>query len=97
MKPSSALQQHKTDLVALAARFGLRNLPVFGSTLRGEDHDDSDLDPLVDPTPGETSLFEIVGFKHASEDLLGVPVDVRTPGDLHQRFRAQILSDARPL
>lgn len=97
MKPSVALQEHRSELPALAARFGLRNVRIFGSTLRAEDREDSDLDLLVDPTPHETSLFEIVGFKHAAQDLLGVPVDVRTPNDIHERFRSQVLREARAL
>jgi predicted nucleotidyltransferase len=31
------------------------------------------------------------------EELLGIPVDVLTPGDLPIKFRQQVLLDARPL
>lgn len=33
----------------------------------------------------------------ALESLLGVPVDLLTPGDLPNSFREQVLSEARPL
>ena len=55
-----------------------------------------DLDLLVDPLPG-TTLFDLGGLQVALEDLLGVPVDVVTPGDLPARIRAQVVAEARPL
>jgi len=39
------------------------NARVFGSVIRGEDTDDSDLDLLVEPTP-EISLMEIGAIRH---------------------------------
>jgi predicted nucleotidyltransferase len=31
------------------------------------------------------------------EELLGVPVDLLTPGDLSSKFRDQVLAEARPV
>jgi transcriptional regulator with XRE-family HTH domain len=36
------VRRHRRDLVAAAAAHGVRNLRVFGSVARGEDHPDSD-------------------------------------------------------
>ncbi|SDE39526.1 nucleotidyltransferase family protein [Rhodospira trueperi] len=94
MKPSAAFRQHRDAILSLSARHGLRNVRVFGSAARGEDHDGSDLDLLVDPTPDVTTYFDIVDFKAEAERLLGVPVDVRTPGDLHTTFREKAVSEA---
>jgi predicted nucleotidyltransferase len=69
---------------------------VFGSVLHGTDEDGSDLDLLVDPMP-ETTLFDLGGLQVTLEELLGVPVDVRTPGDLPVQFRAAVVAEARPL
>jgi len=69
---------------------------VFGSVLHGTDKDGSDLDLLVDPQPG-TTLFDLGGLQVELEDMLGVPVDVVTPGDLPARIRAQVIAEARPL
>jgi hypothetical protein len=69
---------------------------VFGSVLHGRDTDQSDLDLLVDPLPGVT-LFDLGGLQVALEDLLGVPVDLLTPGDLPQRARERVLREALPV
>ncbi len=69
---------------------------MFGSVLRGEDRDGSDLDLLVDALPGAT-LFDLGGLQIELEELLGVPVDLLTPGDLPPKFRDQVLAEARPV
>ncbi len=96
MKPSDALHRNSRAVLEAARRFHVSNPRVFGSVLRGTDEDDSDLDLLVDPSP-ETTLFDLGGLQAELEALLGVPVDVLTPGDLPARFRAQVLAEARPV
>jgi uncharacterized protein len=96
MKPSLALAARRDSVREMAGRFRAANVRVFGSVLHGDDSDDSDLDLLVDPLPGAT-LFDLGGFQIELEDLLGVPVDLRTPGDLPERFRAHVLAEARPV
>ncbi|MDD1717425.1 MAG: nucleotidyltransferase domain-containing protein [Methanoregulaceae archaeon] len=71
----------------------MRNPRVFGSVLHGEDSSDSDLDLLVDPLPGAT-LLDLGAVQFELEELLGVSVDVLTPGDLPAKFRDQILKEA---
>ena len=78
-----------------AGRFRAANPRVFGSVLRGTDQDGSDLDLLVDTLPGAT-LFDLGGLQEELELLLGVRVDVLTPGDLPSKFRAKVLAEALP-
>ncbi|MCC1496829.1 nucleotidyltransferase family protein [Alcanivorax sp. 1008] len=73
-----------------------RNPRIFGSVLRGQDADGSDLDILIDPTP-ETTLFDIGAIMHKLSELLGVPVDVLTPCALPDSFRAVVLAEALPV
>lgn len=96
MKPSDALRYREETIREAAARFHVRNPRVFGSVLHGTDKDGSDLDLLVDPQPG-TTLFDLGGLQVELEDMLGVRVDVVTPGDLPARIRAQVIAEARPL
>lgn len=96
MRPSVALSARRLEARALASRFRVANPRVFGSVLHGVDHDGSDLDLLVDALPG-TTLFDLGGLQVELEDLLGVPVDLRTPQDLPPSFRQQVLDEARPL
>lgn len=74
----------------------MANPRVFGSVVHGDDRDGSDLDILVDPLPGVT-LFDLGGLQIELEEMLGVPVDLITPGDLPPRFRALVISEARPV
>jgi uncharacterized protein len=94
MKPSTALDAHRQAIRAAVLRFKTSNPRVFGSVVRGEDEDGSDLDLLVDAQPGAT-LFDLGGLQDELEDLLGVHVDVLTPNDLPAKFRNQILLEAR--
>jgi uncharacterized protein len=96
LKPSDALERHRAQVRSAAARFRLANPRVFGSAGRGTDTGTSDLDLLVDALPGAT-LFDLGAFQEEIEALLGVPVDVRTPGDLPELFRSAVLADARPV
>jgi len=94
---SRALDHHRDALRALALAHGLKNPRVFGSAARGADGPGSDLDLLVDPTPQQTTYFDLADFQAEAERILGVRVDVRTPAALHARIRAAVLSDATPL
>jgi hypothetical protein len=96
MKPSAALDLKRAAVREAAGRFRTANPRVFGSALHGTDRDGSDLDLLVDALPGAT-LFDLGGLKAELEELLGVSVDVLTPGDLSPKFRAQVLAEAAPV
>ena len=96
MKPSTALDQKRDAIRQAVRRFRVENLRVFGSVLSGADKDGSDLDLLVDPLPGAT-LFDLGGLQDELQELLGVPVDLLTPGDLPPKFRDQVLAQARPV
>ena len=96
MKPSVALDQKRSAARAAASRYRTANLRVFGSVLHGTDRDGGDLDLLVDALPGAT-LFDLGGLQVELEELLGVPVDLLTPGDLPQKFRRQVLAEALPV
>ena len=96
MKPSQALEMHRAAIRRVVESHRAANARVFGSVLLGQDTDSSDLDLLVDPTP-DTTLFDIGAMRHELGQLLGVPVDVLTPNALHDRFRARVLAQARPV
>lgn len=96
MKPSIALEKNRTLIRNAVSRFHTLNPRVFGSVLHGDDDEGSDLDLLVDALP-DTTLFDLGGLQLELEELLGVPVDVLTPGDLPPKFREQVLAEAQPL
>lgn len=96
MKPSDALRAHRDTIRRAVESHRACNGRVFGSVVHGNDCDGSDLDLLVDPLPG-TTLFDLGGLQVELEELLGVPIDVRTPGDLPLKFRARVLAEAVPI
>ena len=94
MRPSVALNRHRNAIREAATRFKTVNPRIFGSVLHGTDQDGGDLDLLVDTLPGVT-LLDLGGLQIELESLLGVPVDLLTPGDLPSKFRASVLAEAQ--
>lgn len=96
MKPSLALAANREAIRAAVARRRAANPRVFGSVLRGEDEEGSDIDILVDALPGAT-LLDLGGFQMDLEQILGIRVDLLTPGELPRQFRAEVLAEAWPI
>jgi uncharacterized protein len=96
MRPSIALRNQRDAVKQAVSHFRTANPRVFGSVLHERDSDGSDLDLLVDALPGAT-LFDLGGLQVELEQILGVRVDLLTPGDLPPSIRAHVLAEARPL
>jgi len=96
MRPSIALQTHREAIREIALRHRVCNVRVFGSVLHGQDTEDSDLDLLVEPT-SETTLIDIGAIRYELKKLLGISVDVLTPGALPNSFKDRILNEAVPV
>ncbi len=96
MRPSLALSQHRDAVFQAVARYRVTNPRVFGSASRGDDHDGSDLDLLVETLPG-TTLLDLGGLQDELQELLGVSVDVLTLKDLPAKFRDAVAREAKPL
>ena len=95
-KPASLVETHRSQIIALAEKHGLRDVRVFGSMARGDANDASDVDLLVTRTP-KTSGLAIFALETDVATLLGRPVDVLTEGCLHHTFRERVLREAIPL
>jgi predicted nucleotidyltransferase len=96
LKPSLVLDNNRAAIRHVVEQHRACNARVFGSVLHGDDHEGSDLDILVDPTP-ETTLFDIGAIRHELLKILGVPVDVITPNALPDSFRSKVIAEARPI
>ena len=95
-KATEIYNLRKVEIKAIASRYPVANIRVFGSVVHGDDNDTSDIDLLVDALP-EATLFDLGGLQEELEALLGVKVDLLTPGDLPVRFRDSVISEARPV
>ena len=87
---------HRDELLAILNRHGVTNPEIFGSAARGDDHDGSDLDLLVDLAP-DTDLFDLVRIKAELEEVLGGPVDLIPRDGLKERVRTSAAKDLVPL
>ena len=96
MRPSEALTLHRDAVCVAVARHRAGNPRVFGSVVRGDDGEGSDLDLMVDPLPG-TTLFDLGGLQDELQELLGVSVDVLTLKDLPAKFRDAVVHESRPV
>ncbi len=96
MRPSVALELHREKIRRIVESNRALNPRVFGSALRGEDTEESDLDILIDAAAGLT-LFDTARIALDIEKLINKQVDVRTPGDLPPKFRANVVAEARPI
>ena len=65
---------------------------IFGSSVKGEMREDSDIDILVE-FKGEKSLLDLAGLKIELEELLERKVDVLTYNSLHPLLKDKILSE----
>ena len=94
MRPSIALETHREAIREIALRHRVTNVRVFGSALHGDDTPESDLDLLVEPT-AETTMMDIARIQLELGRLLQVTVDVLTPKALPDKFREQVVQEAR--
>lgn len=82
-------------LPELAAKYGVAELGIFGSRVRGDNRPDSDLDVLVTFHPdAKPSLFTLGGIVSEIEDAIGVTVDLSVKKNLKAILRPYILHEA---
>lgn len=73
----------------LQQEYGIRSLRIFGSVVRGEQTEGSDVDICIDADP--TGLIHFVHLKHFFESMLGCPVDlIRMNRNMDMFFKDQI-------
>lgn len=87
------LRRRRRALMDVAARYGAREVRVFGSVARGEDTESSDVDLLVD-FGTEIGLLSLNKLSRELSELVGADVDVVPAGSLKASVRAQVLDEA---
>lgn len=84
------LHEHRQEI---RRNFGVKSLRIFGSTVRGENKPESDIDILVEFN-GPATFDEYVDLKIFLEDLLGKKIDLVTEKALKPRLRPNIEKEA---
>ncbi len=80
----------------LRRRYPIRAMGIFGSYVRGEARDDSDLDVSVEIGEGMTPP-DYVGLQMELTDALGIKVDLADKAALRRRIGAHVLAEVRML
>ncbi len=73
----------------MAERFGVKDLAIFGSVVRDEASQASDVDVLVE-FAGRATFDKFMDLKFYLEDLLNTRVDLVTNNALREGIRAEI-------
>jgi len=86
----------KETIAAFCRHHHIRKLAFFGSLLRADFREDSDIDVLVEFEPGHVpGFFRLVDMECELSSLFGGrKVDLRTPQDLSRYFRDEVLAQA---
>lgn len=88
-----SLRQAKPELEAV---FNVHEIGLFGSVVRGEQREASDIDILVD-LPEEADLLDLIGLGQFLEERLHHKVDVVPKGSLREEIRERVLKEVRYL
>ena len=82
----------------LYEKYGVTEVGVCGSYVRGEQRLDSDVDILIELTdPPRISLLGLVNLENYLSELLGMDVDVAVKKNLKKRIGQRILQEVIPI
>ncbi|MHB1679174.1 MAG: nucleotidyltransferase family protein [bacterium] len=88
----SILRKHKKEL---KEKYYISEIGIFGSYVRGEQNENSDVDILVEFYPKSViSLLDVSSLKNYISDLLHMKVDVIHKKDIRIELKKNILNEA---
>jgi len=80
----------------MAARYMVKEIGIFGSVVRGEESQTSDVDVLVEFEEG-ADLFHLIGLALFLEEALQRKVDVVSRRALRAELRSSVLQEVVPV
>lgn len=84
------------EIAAFCQRHRIRKLSLFGSVLREDFGEDSDVDVLVEFEPeARVTYLDLAGIQIELEDMIGREVDLLTPSAISKYFRQKVLDTAQ--
>lgn len=85
------LKEHKEDI---KKKYHVKEIALFGSYIRGEEKESSDIDILIDFIPdARISLLDFIELEDYLSELLGIKVDLVDKQALKPRIGRHILSE----
>ena len=82
----------KRKILPILQRYGVKRIGLFGSCVRGEMREDSDIDILVE-IEKDISLLDFIGIKLEIEETLGRKVDLVEYCTIKPLLRDRILKE----
>ena len=86
------IDEFKDLMLNILKKYEVKRASLFGSIVRGEMTNESDIDLLVE-FKGKKSLLDLAGLKIELEEKLKCKVDVLTYDSLHPLLKKQILTE----
>ena len=86
------IEEIKRKILPILKKHGVTKAGVFGSIVRGEAREDSDIDILVE-IESDISLLDFVGIKLEIEEALGQKVDLVEYKTIKPLLKERILSE----
>ena len=90
------MQSVRERIIDILRRNAVRRASFFGSIVRGEMTEDSDVDILVE-FEGRKSLLDLAHLKNELEDTLNRRVDVLTYRSIHPLLKERIMAEQVPI
>ncbi len=87
------INQHRQEL---EEKYKVKNISIFGSYIRGEQKEESDIDILVEFVK-PVSLLHIVSLENYLSDILGIKVDVIPKKNIRKELKDMILNESVPI
>ncbi|MFZ2088062.1 MAG: nucleotidyltransferase family protein [Desulfobaccales bacterium] len=85
----------KEKIAEFCRRHHIKKLAIFGSALRADFRDDSDIDILVEFEPEHIPGLAFFAMQEELSEILGRKVDLNTPECLSRYFRENVLQETR--
>ena len=86
---------NQEQIAAFCQEHHIRKLALFGSVLRSDFRDDSDVDFLVEFDPEHIpGLLTLAGMEIELSEIVGRNADMRTAEDLSRYFRDEVVRSA---
>ena len=93
---SDQMQAVQDAILDVLRKNGVKRAAFFGSIVRGEMDEESDIDILIE-FEGRKSLLDLSHLKNELEDTVNRRVDLLTYRSLHPRLRDRILAEQVPI
>lgn len=90
------IEEIKGKILPVLKKYGVTRAGIFGSVVRGEAREESDIDILVE-IESRMSLLDFAGLKLELEEALGKPVDLGEYSEIKPIIKKQILEEEVPI